>query len=116
MQIEKDHDEAINYSQWQYVVKKGNDSIMNDEVLQNEYEDETHPIIGKDISWAIIENSSGLENFISLKLTNRVSSEPNSIGVIVAICQIIQSVLRPCQFIPSNQLITFKELRILKSP
>ena len=45
-----------------------------------------------------------------MKITVRVSSEPNSVGVLVVICQIIQGGHRLCQFIPSNQLIACKEV------
>ena len=44
--------------------------VMKDEILQNSYEGETHIIIGQDNCWTVIDNSSGLENFISHK-TNK---------------------------------------------
>ena len=40
---------------------------MKDEILQNTYKGETHIIIGQDNYWAVIDNSSGLENLISHK-------------------------------------------------
>ena len=40
---------------------------MKYEILQNAYEGETHMIIGQDNYWAMVDNSSGLENLISHK-------------------------------------------------
>lgn len=40
---------------------------MKDKILQNSYEGKTHIIIGQDNYWAVIDNSSGPENFISHK-------------------------------------------------
>ena len=41
------------------------DSKLKHEILQNAYEGETHIIIGQDNYWAMVDNSSGLENLIS---------------------------------------------------
>ena len=76
---------------------------MKYEILQNAYEGETHIIIGQDNYWAMVDNSFGLENLISHENHKSASFEPNSIGVLVVICQIIQGGLRLCQSIPSNQ-------------
>ena len=38
---------------------------LKHEILQNAYEGETHIIIGQDNYWAMVDNSSGLENLIS---------------------------------------------------
>ena len=46
------------------------DPKMKDEILQNSYEGETHIIIGQDIYCTIIDNGSGLENWISHKDNN----------------------------------------------
>ena len=47
---------------------------MKYEILQNAYEGETHLIIGQDNYWAMVDNSSGLENLIS--------HENNSSGIL----------------------------------
>ena len=37
---------------------------MKDEILQNANEGDTHLIIGQDSLWAMVDNSSGMENLI----------------------------------------------------